>query len=316
MAFSQEMRELAARVSNRGRWGEDDQHGTANLITTEATLRGVGAVRTGERFSLVVPLSEDGIQIGQPAGRVNAMLSPTSLNERDPHAPGIWAGTDDVVTMSTCAGTHLDGLSHIGYDGELYGGRDQQESVRARGGARWCGVEQIPPIVTRGILLDVPRTLGVDELAAGTAITADDLVSALKAGAVSIESGDVACVRTGEIRHFHRGDRRRYAVGEDWKMTGLGVSCIEWLHDHDVAGVFVDNYGLEVMPPESGNWDDLLAVHMIHLRDMGMIQGQNFDFESLADACAADGRIDFLLLAAGEPIVGATSTPVHPVAVR
>ena len=91
---------------------------------------------------------------------------------------------------------------------------------------------------------------------------------------------------------------------------------MEWFHRHDVAGAFVDSYTYEVMPPESGNWDDLLCVHMVQLRDMGLLQGQNWNFEQLAVACAEDQRYDFLLVATPEPIVGATSAPVSPVAVR
>lgn len=315
MAFSEELRDLAARVRNWGRWGDDDQAGTANLITPEATRRGAACVIDGERISLAVPLVENGIQVGQPAGRINVILSPTALNERDQYAPGIWTGTDDMITMSTCAATHIDGLVHVGYDGELYGGRPVG-TVRARGGASWAGVENIPPIATRGLLLDIPRARGVEELDAGSAITPADLEAALETAGLAVEPGDALCVRTGEMRHYHRGDRRRYAVGSDWKMTGLGVSCVEWFHERDVAAVFTDNYAYEVMPPETDNWDDLLAVHMIQLRDMGMVQGQNFDLERLADACAADGRYSFFLVVGGEPIVGATSAPAHPIAIR
>ncbi len=315
MAFSDELRELSDRVRNWGRWGDDDQIGTANLITDEATRRGAACVRTGKRFSLAVALRENGVQTGQPAGRINPILSPTSLNERDQFAPGIWTGTDDMVTMSTCAGTHIDGLAHIGYEGQIYGGKPT-DTVRARGGASWAGVEHLPPIATRGILIDVPRTRGVDVLDVGSAVTPDDIEGALSAAGLRVEAGDILCVRTGEIRHYHSGERQRYTVGEDWKLTGIGVSCVGWFHEHDVAGVFADCYGLEVMPPETGNWDDLLAVHMLQLRDMGMLQGQNWDFEALADDCAADGVAEFFLVAAGEPIVGATSTPVHPVAIK
>jgi kynurenine formamidase len=315
MPFSEEYRAIGDRVRNWGRWGDDDQIGTANLIDDAATRRGAACVRTGKRFSLAVELKENGVQVGQPAGRINPILSPTSLNERDPAAPGIWFGTDDMITMSTCAGTHFDGLVHIGYDDQVYGGRPVG-TVRARGGAQWAGVEHLPPIATRGLLIDVPGTRGVDFLDVGTAVTADDLEAGLAAAGLIIEAGDVLCVRTGEIRHYHSGDRHRYAVGEDWKLTGLGVSCIEWMHRHDVAGVFTDCYGLEVMPPESGNWDDLCVVHMLQLRDMGLLQGQNWDFEALTDDCVADGVYEFFLVAAGEPLVGATSTPVHPVAIK
>jgi hypothetical protein len=189
-------------------------------------------------------------------------------------------------------------------------------TIRARGGASWAGVEHLPPLATRGILIDVPRTRGVDALEVGTAVTPNDIEAALAAIGLTTEPGDLLCVRTGEMRHYLAGDRKRYAVGEDWKMTGMGVSCVEWLHDHDIAGVFADCYAYEVMPPETGNWDDLCAVHMLQLRDMGMLQGQNWNLEALADDCAADGVYEFFLVAAGEPIVGAASTPVHPVAIK
>lgn len=314
MPFSPEARELAQKVSNWGRWGDDDQVGCGNLLTAEATARGLAAVRTNERISLAVDLVEEGIQMGQPAGRFNAVVTPTSLNERDKMAPGIWFGTDDMVSMSTCAGTHIDGLCHVGYDDQLYGGRPSS-TIGARNGATWCGVEHLPSIVTRALLVDVPRVRGVDILPAGTAVTAADLDAAIDGAGITVESGDVILVRTGDITFYLAGDRRRYAVGENWQCTGLGATCIEWFADRDVAGVFSDTYTYEVMPPESGNWDDLLVVHMIQLRDMGLLQGQNWNLEDLAVACAEQNRIDVLLLAAPEPIVGATSAPVHPVAV-
>jgi kynurenine formamidase len=315
MATSPELRELADRVRNWGRWGDDDQAGTVNLIDAAAVQRGAACVRNGNRFSLAVQLREDGVQMGQPAGRLNPLLTPTSLNERDQFAPGIWEGTDDFVAMSTCAGTHVDAISHIGYEGQLYGGRDQYATIKARGGASELGAEQIPPVATRGILIDVPRTRGVEELEVGTAVTADDLQAAVDAAGIEVAAGDALCVRTGEIRQYHRGEKARYATGENWATTGLGLSCVEWVHAHDIAAVFIDCYTYEVMPPESGNWDDLLAVHMLQLRDMGMMQGQNWDFEALAADRATSGTADFLLVVAPEPIVGATSAPVNPVAI-
>jgi kynurenine formamidase len=316
MALSPELPELAARVRNWGRWGDDDQIGTANLIDGAATRRGAACVQTGERISLAVPLREDGIQMGQPAGRVNAFLTPTSLNDRDKFAPGIWLGTDDHVAMSTCAATHIDGISHVHYEGRTYGDKDPNEVIRARGGAKWCGVETLPPLATRGILLDVARQQGVETFEGGTAISADMLQAALDDTGLNLESGDILCIRTGDLQFYFDGDRKRYAMGSEYRTTGLGLSCTEWFHDHAVAGAFIDCYTYEVMPPESGNWDDLLAVHMVQLRDMGMLQGQNWNFEPLGEACAADRRYDFFLVAAGEPIVGATSAPVHPVAIR
>ena len=184
MALSDEVRELASRVSNWGRWGDDDQLGCGNLITADATRRGAAGVLTGQRISLGVDLREDGIQIGQPAGRFNPILTFTSMSERDQFAPGIWEGCDDLVTMSTCAGTHIDALSHVSYDGLLYGGRPTG-TIGARKGAGWCGAERLPQIATRGVLLDIPAVHGVDRLDPGSAVTAADLDAAVEGAMMS-----------------------------------------------------------------------------------------------------------------------------------
>ncbi len=317
MSLPAELVELAQRVSNWGRWGDDDQLGCGNLLTPDATRRGVAAARTGERIGLAVDLKADGIQMGQPARRYNPILTVTSLNERDQYAPGIWEGTDDVVFMSTCAGTHMDALCHVSYGDQLYNGFPTS-AVTAQYGASVLGAERLPDIVTRGVLLDVARVHGVDcldELDVGYAITGGDLDAAAELARVEVQPGDVVLVRTGMMRHYHAGDRVRYATGSEHSLPGLSVHSIEWMRNHDVAGAFTDTYAYESFPPTQTDWSDCLAVHLLQIRDMGMLQGQNWDLEALSEACAEAGRGDVLLLAAPEPLAGASSTPVAPVAV-
>ncbi|HNL49683.1 MAG TPA: cyclase family protein [Microthrixaceae bacterium] len=317
MPLPDEIATLAAEVSNWGRWGDDDELGCGNLLSAESTRRGTAAVRDGRRISLAAELKADGIQVGQPARRYNPILTVTSLNERDKYAPGIWEGTDDLVTMSTCAGTHVDALSHVSYDGFLYNGVPTS-AVTAQYGASKLGAEKLPPIVTRGLLLDVARAKGVDsldEISPGYAITAEDLDAAAELVRVTPAPGDVILVRTGQMRHYHAGDRQRYTVGTDFSQPGLSVHTIGWIHRHDLAGAFVDTYAYEAFPPTQADWSDCLAVHLLQIRDMGLLQGQNWDLEELADACAERGSGEVLLVAAPEPLVGATSAPVAPVAV-
>ncbi|CAN5484313.1 cyclase family protein [soil metagenome] len=316
MPLPEELTELAAKVSNWGRWGDDDELGCGNLLTNESARRGVATVKSGRRISLAGDLGPNGFQVGQPARRFNPILAVTSLNERDKFAPGIWEGTDDMVTMSTCAGTHIDALCHISYDGLLYN-NNPSTVVTAYAGATKLGAEKLPDIITRGVLLDIPRVKGVaglDELDPGYAITGDDLDAAADAAGVTIQSGDVVLVRTGEMRHYLAGDRQRYAVGDKFRLPGLSVHSIEWMHRNDVAGAFTDSYTYEAFPPTKADWSDCLGVHMIQLRDMGMIQGQNWDFEELSVACNDSEQWEFLLAAAPEPLVGASSAPVSPIA--
>jgi kynurenine formamidase len=317
MPLPGDLSELAARVSNWGRWGEDDELGCGNLLTEVSARRGVSSVRSAKRVSLAVDLRSDGIQVGQPARRFNPILTTTSLNERDQYAPGIWEGTDDLLIMSTCAGTHIDALCHISYDDLLYNHFPTSLGTASSGAAK-LGAEKLPQIVTRGVLLDLPFVKGVaglDELHPGYSITAEDLDEAVDAAGITIESGDVVCIRTAEMRHYRAGDRQRYAVGKNFHLPGLSVQSIEWMHRNDVAGAFTDSYAYEALPPSLADWSDCLAVHMIQLRDMGLLQGQNWDFEDLSVACADAEQWDFLLCAAPEPLVGAASAPVVPVAV-
>jgi len=313
----EDITELAAEVSNWGRWGDDDELGCGNLLTAETARRGTDAVRDGRRVSLAADLKADGIQVGQPARRYNPILTVTSLNERDKYAPGIWEGTDDLVMMSTCAGTHIDALSHVSYDGFLYNGVPTS-AVTAQYGASKLGAERLPQIVTRGLLLDVARAKGVDsldEISPGYAITAEDLDAAAELAKVTPEPGDVILVRTGQMRHYLAGDRVRYTVGTDYSQPGLSIQTIPWIRDRDLAGAFADTYAYEAFPPTHADWSDCLAVHLLQIRDMGLLQGQNWDLEELSVACAEAGRGDVLLVAPPEPIVGATSAPVAPVAV-
>ncbi|AGF64162.1 hypothetical protein SHJGH_4498 [Streptomyces hygroscopicus subsp. jinggangensis TL01] len=119
----------------------------------------------------------------------------------------------------------------------------------------------------------------------------------------------VVLVRTGQVRVYLAGDKHGYGH----PSPGLSVRCPEWFHARDVAAVANDTLTFEVFPPEI---EDLwLPVHALHLVEMGMLQGRNWNLEELSTACGGTGRYTFLLSAMPEPFVGATGTPVAPVAI-
>lgn len=306
--------ELAARVRNWGRWGDDDQLGTLNLIDDVAVRRGVAAATTGRGFSLALPLSEDGPQMGFIPGRENPTHEMIALHMRAQRgeagrAEGAPMWNDDAFTMGTQACTHWDGLAHAAYDGHIYNGFPV-ESVTATGASR-CGIEGVGALASRGVLLDLPRTLGVERLEPGHALTPDELDAAVELARTTIEPGDIVLLRTGHLQHFLTGDRVTYAAS----APGPSLDTVAWFHDHDVAAVATDNLIFEAFP---GTRDDeiLLPVHFLHLVDMGLTQGQNWDLEALATDCADDGRSTFLLVAPPEPLVGGVGAPVHPVAIK
>ena len=310
MPLTDELRELAQRVSNWGRWGPDDQRGTLNLITPDAVRRGAAAVRTGEAFSLAIPFDQTGPQwdgSGMP-DRVNPELNTFAVNVAFTGDPADFTTTDDSFRMGSQAATHLDALAHVGYEGRLW--NDTPDTVVTDAGAAKLGIEHDGAIATRGVLVDIARLKGVDHFEENYAITGDDLEAATAIGGVDVEAGDALLVRTGHMHHLRRGDRLKYSM----PAPGLSTKSIEWIRDHDVALVATDTITYEVYPCEDPNV--FMPVHMIQLRDMGLAQGQNFNLDDLAAACAADGRIDFLLVATPLPLTGAAGAPVAPTAIR
>jgi kynurenine formamidase len=317
---------LAARVSNWGRWGPEDQIGTLNLIDAAARLRGTAAVQDGAAFALGLPLSADeGIQMGFVPGRVNPSRTMISVNDHLGREPGWIAFSEDVVTMALQCATHWDGLAHVSYgagpEGPLLYNGYPASSVTEEGAAK-LGIHQVGAVVSRGILLDLPRTMGLEILEPGYAIGPDDLDAACARARVAIEPGDVVLVRTGQTAHLALPGRpglggrapARDLVAYTWPSPGLTMATAEWFHARDVAAVAADTMVFEVYPCES---EDLyLPVHILHLVEMGMTQGQNWFLDELADACAADGRYEFLLDATPLPFTNALGSPVTPVAVR
>ena len=301
---------IATRVSNWGRWGDDDELGTINLIDEAAVRRGAAAVKTGTRFSLAVRLDQHSPQIGGVPGRVNPLRTMIAINSQFAGTPDGFCTSDDVVTMGLQAATHWDALAHVSYSGQIYNGF-LASSVTAEAGASKCGIHRVTSLTTRGVLLDVATALKTERLDAGYGITTDDLDVALELAGVRLEPGDAVLVRTGFIQLFTARDRQGYAGGD---QPGLTMRTAEWFHDRDVAAVATDTFTFEVWPCEDERM--LLPLHLLHLRDMGLLQGQNFDLEALAAACAADGSYDFLLEASPLPFTGGCGSPVNPVAVK
>lgn len=308
MGLPEPLLDLAAKVSNWGRWGPDDQRGTLNLITPEAVLRGVAAARQGRAFSLAIPFDADGPQDGGIPGRDNPSREMLLVNQPLTGDIDGFCTSDDRVAMGVQAATHWDALSHVGYSGKLY--NDTPDTVVTEAGAARLGIEQFGPVVSRGLLLDVARTLGVEVFDDGHPITGDDLDAAAEAAGVTVEPGDILCVRTGQMAHLREGHRDRFA----YPSPGLSTQSIEWLHDHDIAAVATDTLVFECFPGELRKV--LLPVHMIHLRDLGLVQGQLWALDHLAADCAADGQHDFLLCATPVPLTGSTGGIVAPTAVK
>ncbi len=316
MALPDWFHELAAEVRNWGRWGADDEIGTINLIDTEARRRGAESVRSGRAFSLALPLHADGIQTGYVLGRVNPIHTMVVINDAPSGDASEYCNSDDHIEMSVQAGTHWDGLGHVSYNGMIYNGFPAA-SITAEGGATKCGIEKITSMTSRGVLLDIARLKGVDHLEGSYALTADDLDAACEMARVKVEPGDIILLRTGKMGPT-LGQNPPDKFGYMYPTSGPSSKSVKWFREHDVAAVATDTLAFEVYPcdhPE-GQPPVNLPVHLLHLVDMGMTQGQNFVLDALAADCAEDGQYTFLLEASPQPILGGTGSMVNPVAVK
>ena len=310
MALPSHLVELAAEVSNWGRWGDDDELGTLNLLDDAAVARGLAAARTGARFSLAIGLDANGPQLGTIPGRINPLHTMVAINMAYTGDTDDCCFSDDVLTMGLQACTHWDGLAHVSYGGFLYNGHPASRTTAERGATR-CGIEKVRTIVGRAVLLDVARALGHPRLPAHHPISEDDLDAAVELAGVAVEPGDILLIRTGQMTYLKARDREGYLLSD---QPGLTTHTIRWLHRHDVAAVAIDTLAMELHPGEDPAV--LFPVHAIQIRDMGLTQGQNFDLEALADHCAADGVYEMLLVANPEPVTGGTGAPVNPVAIK
>jgi kynurenine formamidase len=268
-----------------------------------------------------LPLSEtEGIQQGFVPGRINPLRTMINVNIPLSDDPGWICSNEDVVVMALQCATHWDGLAHVSYRGQIYNGYPADSVTSA--GAALCGIHMVRTLIGRGVLLDVARAKGVDVLEPGYAISEDDLDAAVELGHLEIMPGDVCLVRTGQMVHLglpgaRGGDgetSHRDLVRYTWPSPGLTMGTARWFHARDVAAVATDTFVLEVYPVEDESC--YLPVHLLHLVEMGMTQGQNWVLDPLAEACADDGAYSFLLDATPLPLTNAVGSPVAPVALR
>jgi len=211
------------------------------------------------------------------------------------------SAANEVIITGGHVGTHVDALAHVSHDGLLHGGA-RADDVQRGGRMSTLGAEEIPPMLARGVLLDVAATHGVDVLPPGHGVTADDLLAAAK---VEVRQGDVVLVRTGWARHF--ADAAVY-LGQDSGVPGVTEDAARWLAERGVLATGADTTAYERIPPGAGH--RVLPVHRILLVDNGIYLIEHLNLEE----AAAAGLTEFTFVLAPLRIVGATGSPVRPLA--
>ena len=281
------------------RWGADDQRGAANRLTPAKVLEARGLITKGNVY-----------QLGHVYEPGMPMFGTRHFSLRIPQAfkmPGKNEAVyhDEVISGELGQiGTQFDGLGHLGMGDLFYNGNRRSEFAQAEGLTK-LGIENVGPIVTRGVLIDVARFKAVDQLQGGYEITVADLKGALQRQRVEIRAGDVVLVHTGWGSLWMK-DNARFTAS----APGIGVAAAQMLADAEVVVVGADTWGVEVMP----NPDSALSapVHQLLLARNGIYLHENLITADLA----RDNVYEFVYVFAPLRLKGATGSPGNPIAIR
>lgn len=215
------------------------------------------------------------------------------------------SAANELIVTGGHVGTHVDALAHVSHEGRLHGGIDAAE---AQIGGRFSalGIDEMEPILGRGVLLDVAHHKGVETLPAGYGITGDDMAATASAEGVEIGAGDVVLVRSGWGIHFAEPER---FVGAASGVPGPNEDGARWLAARDIRATGADTIAYEQIPPGAGH--RVLPVHRVLLVENGIHIIEVMNLEGLAGA----GVYEFLFVLAPLHIVGGTGSPVRPLAV-
>jgi kynurenine formamidase len=293
-----ELRAMFGRCSNWGRWGDDDQAGTLNLITPEKRRKAAQLVRSGRSGSFTRPLSKVRDEVN--VRPIDHHMT-TSAHNR-------YVGAHDWVGISChgLANTHLDALSHSEFEGKVYNDRSWTDAWTFEGMA-WCAITaQLDGIFTRGVLLDVAAARGVGWIETEDYVTVDDLERAERLGRVEVASGDALFVHSGlRAQEEHQGHPQSVT-----DRAGLHAECVEWLHQRGVAVFGADC--CERMPYPSSAMP--MPLHMIGCVAMGLCLLDYPEVTVLRDMCAREGSNEFVLTCAPLALPGGTGSAVNPIA--
>ena len=304
---AQEFERLFQSVCNWGRWGPDDECGTLNYITPEHIRKAASLVRSGYSVSLEIPINTlAGPDNPRPA--LHYMVQSYDFHSRlgEPQFCSDFFATE---FHGDCH-THIDALCHIAYRGKLYNGKPAS-SVTSHGPTLQDITAYAHGIVGRGVLLDLARLRGVKWLEPGEAVTREEIEAAEKAQGVRLGEGDIFVFRTGH--HRRRLELGPWNNGYDGEgKAGLHVDTIPLLHERKVAAFLPDGDGETVPSNVEGV---AYPIHALQIAAMGMACSDSLQFEELIKVCEAEGRWEFLLVAAPLRLPKGTGSLFNPIAI-
>jgi kynurenine formamidase len=299
--------DLDEYIPKTSKWGPDDEIGNCNYLTPEKILEAVSLVKTGRVIDLGQVYSADAP--AYPPRTYKNWLLVHGMVE----TCGLEKATDmeEYVVMSTGLATQLDGFAHVGCNYTFYNGVKHTDII-APTGAKKFGMEKVPPIVTRGVLVDMVaykgRNLGPNE-----AIHLDDFKACLKKEGVELRKGDAAIINTGWMTLWGV-DNKTFLTS----CPGIEQDVARYLVEKGVVGVGIDQWATEVFPHEGFPKKKdafFIPCHVILLGN-GIHLFQCLVTEELAKACAADKKYDFFFSFTHPKLKGTVQGIGQPIAIK
>ncbi len=298
------------RTVGQSPWGPDDQLGRLNMMTEQSKAAILSRISTGVVYDLSVEYFM-GMPGWFPAGdprytfwmthtpKGNVVADPMKVGkEMNEHVS--YTGT--AFSMYAHTGTHIDALNHFGLNGKVYNDFSADEHLGDHGWTK-TGAETIPPIVARGVLIDVAAYKGVDMLPAGYRIEQKDIVAALEKQKIELAKGDVILIRTGRMQSYEDAD----AYLEN--PPGLGMDGARYLVEKGAMVIGGDNLSLEAFPSEvEGNY---IPVHTFLLAQHGIPIMELVELEGVSK----DKVYEFAFIGGSLKLRGADAAPMRPIAI-
>ena len=281
-----------------------DEIGAMNYVTEKSVLRALGLAKKGRVFSLAHIL-EDGMPVNwfhqdfiystfRSSPEVLEYFSSTFPNKNK------ISYTNVRMEMTDHTGTHIDGLNHAAIGHRFYNGVDTREVTTTRGTKR-LGIETMPPLVSRGVLIDMTLTKKYDS---AKAVSLAEIEEVLELERTSVQKGDTVLLYTGWER-FWKKDNLKYVT----TAPGIGVEAASWMISKHVIVVGADTFSVEVIPNEDPTGDGL--VHQMLITKNGIHLIENMRLNELA----REKVYEFAFVCLPLRIRGGTGSPIHPIAI-
>jgi kynurenine formamidase len=311
--------ERADGISNWGKWGADDEIGALNYITPEKIMAASRLIKKGKVFTLGMPLTQDWNEPlwpgRSPSIRFNVGDASHYMAGR-PLLPGGRKGASDWMGLYIHGTTHSDSLGHTWHGDKVWNGYDEKVTI---GGMAKAGIFKPAEqgIVGRGVLLDIARFRGVENLQAGEPVPFTEFMACAKKQGLHFESGDIVLCRTGWIPAMVKNPELKKVSEYNEPGIQYSLEFLQWFKDAEIAVIAADTIACEqtvnTAPEEIGS---TIPFHKYLMRNLGVFIHEIYWLEDLAEDCAKDGVYEFFYVASPLKLKLGTGSPINPIAIK